>query len=193
MPKDINTKDLDRAGLVPKEGRGGVDTVDIDITQPELRAQGTTNRQGGTPNQQQTGTAPSSNNPRFDTTDLDRAGLVPRSIDTVDIDITQPEPRNAGTTSRQGGVSNQTQTGTAPSSSAGATTPPAKSLIVDQNGNHFDLDVRGNPIDNELTSFRTSAKRARESRQKENTSTGGTVSQANKKSSDEPSKETSTA
>ncbi len=58
---------------------------------------------------------------------------------------------------------------------------------------HFDLDVRGNPIDNELTSFRTSAKRARESRQKENTSTGGTVSQANKKSSDEPSKETSTA
>ncbi len=189
----FDTTDLDRAGLVPREGRGGIDTVDIDITQPELRAQGTTNRQGGTPNQQQTGTAPSSNNPRFDTTDLDRAGLVPRSIDTVDIDITQPEPRNAGTTSRQGGVSNQTQTGTAPSSSAGATTPPAKSLIVDQNGNHFDLDVRGNPIDNELTSFRTSAKRARESRQKENTSTGGTVSQANKKSSDEPSKETSTA
>jgi hypothetical protein len=189
----FDTTDLDRAGLVPREGRGGIDTVDIDITQPELRAQGTTNRQGGTPNQQQTGTAPSSNNPRFDTTDLDRAGLVPRSIDTVDIDITQPEPRNAGTTSRQGGVSNQTQTGTTPSSGAGTTTPPAKSLIVDKNGNHFDLDVRGNPIDNELTSFRTSAKRARESRQKENTSTGGAVSKANKKSSEEPSEETSTA
>ena len=193
VPKDINTKDLDRAGLVPKEGRGGVDTVDIDITQPELRAQGTTNRQGGTPNQQQTGTAPSSNNPRFDTTDLDRAGLVPRSIDTVDIDITQPEPRTTSTASRQGIVFAQTKTSTSPSSNVGTTTPPAKSLIVDQNGNHFDLDARGNPIDNELTIFRTSAKRARESRQKENTSTGSNVPQASKKTSEELSKEISTA